>query len=51
MKKALMPILLILAVMILFIGGMYLYEQKWGIEGPFPNTHHHGSAEEELHEH
>ncbi len=46
-----MPILLILAAMILFIGGMYVYEQRWGLEGPFPSHDHHGAEGEAEHQH
>jgi len=41
MKKALRPILLILAIIIVLVAGAYFYEQKWGLEGPFPDHHHH----------
>ena len=40
-KKALMPILLTLAAIILLAAVAYWYEEKWGIEGPFPSEHHH----------
>lgn len=40
-KKALTPILLTLAAIILLAAAAYWYEEKWGIEGPFPSEHHH----------
>ena len=36
LKKALIPILLILAAILLLAAGAYWYEQKWGLEGPWP---------------
>jgi hypothetical protein len=36
LKKALIPILLILGVVLLLAGGMYFYEKKWGLEGTWP---------------
>ena len=41
MKKALLPILLILAAIAVLAGINYWYEKNWGIEGPFPSEHHH----------
>ncbi len=41
MKRALMPILLILTAILLLAGFAHWYEQHWGIEGPFPHEHHH----------
>jgi hypothetical protein len=41
MKRALLPILLILLAIGLLIAFSYWYEQRWGIEGPFPCEHHH----------
>jgi hypothetical protein len=40
-KKAVLPILLILAAIALLAAGAYWYEQRFGAEGPFPNEHHH----------
>jgi hypothetical protein len=36
LKKALIPVLLILAAILLLAGGMYWYEQEWGLDGPWP---------------
>ena len=43
-KKALLPILLIVAAIIVLAAGAYFYEQKWGSEGPFPDHHHDGDG-------
>lgn len=48
MKKALLPIGLILAVIVTLIAVMFVYEQKWGIEGPFKSQHSHGHSEGET---
>ena len=45
-----MPILLILAAIFLLAGAAYWYEQNWGLEGPFPDTHNHDGSEPK-HEH
>ena len=41
MKKLVLTLLLVIALAGLFFAGAYLYEQHWGIEGPFPRHHHH----------
>lgn len=41
MKKLLLPLLALVALVLLFFIGNYLYEQTWGIEGPFRPKHHH----------
>jgi Mg2+ and Co2+ transporter CorA len=41
MKKALLPVMLILAAVCLLAALAYFYEKKWGLEGPFPSTGHH----------
>jgi hypothetical protein len=41
MKKALMPLLLIVAGMVLLAAVAYWYENKYGPDGPFPSEHHH----------
>lgn len=41
MKRALMPILLIVATLGLLMLFTHWYEQHWGLEGPFPSEHHH----------
>lgn len=40
-KKALWPLVWILAGLLLLAGLAYFYEQHWGLEGPFPDTEHH----------
>ena len=40
-KKALLPILLIIAAIVLLTAVAYWYEQKYGEDGPFPPEHHH----------
>lgn len=41
LKKALLPVLLIVAAIVLLVAGAYWYEQKYGAEGPFESHHHH----------
>ncbi len=41
-KKALLPLLLIAAVLLALVAAAYFYETKWGQEGPFPDSDHHG---------
>ena len=41
MKKAWTPILWALAAVLLLIVAAYVYESKWGINGPFKSEHHH----------
>jgi hypothetical protein len=41
MKRAVLPILLILLAVALLAALSYWYEQRWGIEGSFPHEHHH----------
>ena len=41
MKRALAPILWIAEAVLLLIVAAYVYEQKWGVDGPFPSHHHH----------
>ncbi len=41
MKKLLWPLLALIALVVLFFLGSYLYERAWGIEGPFHSRHHH----------
>ncbi len=41
MKRALLPILLVLMAIAVLAALNYWYEQHWGIEGPFQNEHHH----------
>jgi hypothetical protein len=41
MKKLLWPLLLLFGLVLLLLAGAYFYEQRWGIEGPFPPGHHH----------
>ncbi len=41
MKKALGPILWMLLAIALLAAAAYWYEQKWGLEGPFPAEGHH----------
>lgn len=41
MKRAMRPILWIAAAVVVLIVLAYVYEQKWGIEGPFHSDHHH----------
>ena len=41
-KKALLPLLLIAALVLALIAGAYYYERRWGEEGPFPDDEHHG---------
>ena len=41
MKKLLLPLLALIALVFLFFAGNYLYERTWGIEGPFRSKHHH----------
>ena len=40
-KRALIPIVLILLAIAALAALSYLYENKWGIDGPFPDEHHH----------
>lgn len=40
-KKALLPIMLVLAAILVLVGLAYWYEQRYGEDGPFPNEHHH----------
>ncbi len=39
LKKALIPVLLILLAILLLAGAAYWYEQKYGLEGPFQSDH------------
>jgi hypothetical protein len=41
MKRALLPILLMLLAVAVLAALTYWYEQRWGIEGTFPDDHHH----------
>jgi len=41
MKKALMPLLLIVAGIMVLGAAVYWYYDKYGAEGPFPSHHHH----------
>jgi uncharacterized membrane protein YidH (DUF202 family) len=41
LKKALIPILLIVGIIVVLTAVARWYEQKWGLEGPFPSEHHH----------
>ena len=41
MKKLMLTLLLWIALAGLFFAGACLYEQYWGLEGPFPTHHHH----------
>jgi hypothetical protein len=40
MKKALLPIVLFLAVILLLAAASYWYDQKYGSDGPFPAQGH-----------
>ncbi len=40
MKKALMPLLLIAAGIVVLAAAAYWYEHTYGAEGPFPSHHH-----------
>ncbi len=53
MKRALLPLLVLLGVVVLLVAAAYVYERRWGIEGPFPNHHHHdgGVDQDESHDH
>jgi hypothetical protein len=52
-KKALLPLLWIVAAIVVLAAGAYFYEQKWGSEGPFPDHHHgsHGHSHDDHHHH
>lgn len=41
MKKLMLTLLILIALAGLFFAGAYYYEQRWGLEGPFPARHHH----------
>ena len=41
MKKALMPLAMIIAVLLALIGVAYWYSQKESSDWPFHNQHHH----------
>jgi len=41
MKKALMPLLLIAAGILVLAAAAYWYEQEYGADGPFQSQHHH----------
>jgi hypothetical protein len=41
MKRALLPVLFILTLIALLTVVTRWYEQRWGLEGPFPPDHHH----------
>jgi hypothetical protein len=41
MKKVLIPVLLLLALIVVLIGAVTCYEKAYGPEGPFPDEHHH----------
>ena len=45
MKKALQPLLWILATVIILAMAGYMYDQKFGADGPF-ESRHHGSADD-----
>ena len=47
MKKALMPILIIVAVVALLLLLARWYEEKYGMSGPFRSSHEHGHSDEE----
>jgi hypothetical protein len=40
-KRALLPILLILLAIAALAALSYWYERNWGMEGPFQDEHHH----------
>ena len=44
MKKALLPLLIILAAILVLAAAGYLYDQQFGAEGPFESQHRHGSG-------
>lgn len=41
MKRALLPLLLLLVAVVVLGVLTYWYEQRWGIRGPFATEHHH----------
>ena len=51
MLRALKPLLLILGMIAALALAAYLYEQKWGLDGPFPTQHHHDGEPAGVHDH
>ncbi len=51
MKRALLPMVWIAGAIVVLIAVMYWYEQKWGTEGPFEDTHTHGHEGHDHHDH
>jgi hypothetical protein len=41
MKKLVLTLLLLVALAGLLLAGVYFYEQRWGLDGPFPAHRHH----------
>ena len=44
MKKALLPLLLIVVAILAFAAVGYWYNQRYGAEGPFESQHYHGDG-------
>jgi hypothetical protein len=47
MKRALVPLILIFAGVVLLIAAAWFYERQWGSDGPFQSGHQHGGAGDE----
>ena len=41
MKKVLIPVALLLALIVVLVGAATCYEKNFGSEGPFHSDHHH----------